>query len=140
MNKYTLIDGSICAVALLVLGSFTNIVVTKSVQGSSCCGIRDDPHLSGWMGDNNWYRSPVVVTFNDSVHSIDYRIDGGNWTNYTKPFTLSTLGIHLLEWIYDSNMSNIFSLEIKIDYTSPFLSNYTDKRLGLFKWQFGVNA
>jgi len=140
MNKYPLIGGSICAVALLVLGSFTNIVVTKSVQGSSCCGIRDDPHLSGWMGDNNWYRSPVVVTFNDSVHSIDYRIDGGNWTNYTKPFTLSTEGIHLLEWTCDSNMSNIFSIKIKIDRIKPLITLFKVKRVGFLEWQITINA
>ena len=132
-----LIVGSIIVVIVL---SFSNVVVTKNVQGSSYSCMHYGPDVSGTLGDNGWYVSSVVVTFNDSLHSIDYRIDGGNWINYTGPFSLSTEGIHLLEWTYDSHMSNVSSITIKIDRTPPLVTQAYAKRVGLLKWQIIINA
>jgi hypothetical protein len=140
MNKYPLIGVCICAVVLLVLGSLSNVVGIESAQSCGCDDPPCWPIISGYMGWNNWYVSPVTVAFNGSLHQIHYRINGNNWTIYTEPFKMKTQGIHLLEWTCDSNMSNISSLEIKIDFTEPILSNETVKRIGLIKWQLGINA
>jgi len=139
MDKKPLIVVSLCAVVLLVLGSLSNVVGIENVQGCGCDDPQRWPEISGSMGQNNWYVSYVNVTFNE-IFNIYYRINESNWIIYTEPFTIKTQGIHLLEWANDTNSSNIYSLEIKIDWSSPLLSNYTSKRIGLFKWQFGVNA
>ena len=140
MDKKPLIVVSICAVVLLVLASLSNVVGVESVNNCNCNDPPCWPDLSGTMGENNWYISVVKVMFNGTLNEICYRINGTDWINYSEPFTLKTQGIHTLEWACDSNTSNISSLEIKIDWTRPFLSNYTSKRIGLFKWQLSVNA
>ena len=117
------------------------IGVTKNVQGCDCDDPPCWPELSGEMGDNNWYVSFVVfVTFNGTFDCIYYRINGNDWINYTAPFKLIQDGIHLLEWTCDCNMSNIYSKEIKKDSGSPYFSDGKVKWLGLFKWQFSLNA
>jgi len=126
MDKNPLIGVSICAVVLLVLGSFTNVVGIESSQGCGCGDPPCWPVLSGTMGDNNWYVSSVSVWFNGSYNGISYRIDGGSWQTYTEEFSLTVDGIHLLEWTCDYNMSNIYSVKIKIDRTIPLIAlNYT---------------
>ena len=140
MNKYPLSGVSICAVVLLVLGSLSNVVGTEYMNS---CNYNDPPcwpELSGVMGWNNWFTTNVKVTFNGTIDELLYRINGSNWINYHEPFIMKTQGIHLLEWTSDSNMSNFSSLEIKIDYKPPILSNYTVKQIGIFKWQFDINA
>jgi hypothetical protein len=159
MQKDTLIVVSLCAVILLVLGSLSNCLRVETVQGCDC----DDPpcwvELSGVMGNNNWYVSDVYVGFNGSFYEINYRIDGGSWQTYTAPFSLTTEGIHLFEWYCDDNMSNIGSIEIKIDKTAPLISiNYSiwrkywkgylytyniealDKMSGMNRTEFFVNG
>jgi hypothetical protein len=140
MNKYPLIGVSICAVVLLILGSLSNVVGIENVKSCNCCDPPCWPELSGTMGDNDWYVSSVGVWFNGSSSRIDYRIDGGNWTVYTAPFALTTEGRHLLEWMCDGNISDIYSIEIKIDTTPPRITETPQKRIGLFQWQFSVNA
>jgi hypothetical protein len=127
-------------VVLLVVGSLSNVVGVENPQG---CGCGDPPcwvELSGTMGDNNWYVSSVFVGFNGSFYEINYRIDGGGWQTYTAPFGLTSNGIHLVEWYCDDNMSNIGSVEIKIDKTAPFITGSKQERIGLFIWQISVNA
>ncbi len=125
-------------VLVLFVGTFSPLI--ENVHGCDCSDPPCWPELSGKMGWNNWYVSKVIVTFYGTVDELFYRINGSDWIEYTEPFTMKTEGIHLLEWTYDSNTSNISSLEIKIDWIPPFLSNYSSKRIGLFKWQLGVNA
>ena len=140
MVKKPLIGVSICAVVLLVLGSLSNVGGIENVKGCDCGDPPCWPELSGIMGDNNWYVSIVVVTFKGTLNYTSYRINGSNWINYEVPFTLISQGIHLLEWTCDSNMSNISSIEIKIDWYPPILSNMTYKWIGLFKCQYNINA
>jgi hypothetical protein len=92
------------------------------------------------MGEDNWYVSYVTVTFKGTINSTFYRINGGNWIQYSEPFELISQGIHLLEWTCDSNLSDIYSVEIKIDTATPTFSQYKVRWIGLFKWQFSVNA
>src|SRR5207249_2979356 len=58
--------------------------------------------LSGTPGSNGWFVSAVTVYLNatdatSGVSNITYRIDGGNWTAYSGPFTLAD-GVHLIEY------------------------------------------
>jgi hypothetical protein len=140
MDKKPLIGVSILAVVLLVMSSLSNVVGSENTESCGCGDPPCWPELSGEMGWNNWYVTKVKVTFNGIVDELLYRINVSNWIDYTEPFIMKTEGIHLLEWTCDSNMSNISSLEIKIDFTEPILSNETVKRIGLFKWLFSVNA
>jgi hypothetical protein len=140
VDKIPLILLSICAVVLLVLGSLTNVVGIENVQSCNCGDPPCWPEISGTMGDNNWYVSDVVITFNGTLNYTYYRINGGNWTEYKTPFTLWMNGIHLLEWTCDSNISNIYSVKIKIDTITPQMSYPILKRIGLFTWQYSINV
>src|SRR5439155_146259 len=58
--------------------------------------------LSGIPGHSPWYVSGVTVYLNASdttsgVAGLVYRVDGGNWTAYSGPFTLAD-GVHLIEY------------------------------------------
>jgi len=122
MDKKPLIGVSICAVVLLVLGSLSNVVKSENVQSCDCDDPPCWPELKGTMGDNNWYISGVSVRFDGSASSVAFRIDGGSWLTYTAEFSINTDGIHLFEWACDFNMSNIGSVEIKIDRTKPLVA------------------
>jgi hypothetical protein len=127
--------------AIIALFIFINIIpLIENVQSYKCSDPPCWPEISGAMGENNWYIFVVNVSFNGTYDFIYYRIDGADWINYTKPFILVTNGIHLLEWTCDSNMSDIYSVEIKIDMSSPIILSLERKRIGLFTWQINVNA
>jgi hypothetical protein len=50
------------------------------------------------------YGQPVEVELNGAdgdgsgVVATEYRLDGGEWTEYTEPFTVSAIGLHRLEY------------------------------------------
>jgi len=138
IRRWLAVGVSICAIDFLVLSPSSNVTGIESKQ--SCGNPPCWPELSGEIGWNNWYVTKVQVTFNGTVNELLYRINGNNWTKYSEPFIIKTEGIHLLEWTWDSGMSNVSSLEIKIDLSPPVLSNETVRRIGLFKWQFDINA
>ena len=87
--------------------------------------------LSGTVGENNWYRSAVQITFSaidnsggSGVSQTKYQIDAntGTWLIYTAPFSISTNDIHTV--YYKSvdaagNWETEKSTTFKIDYTSP---------------------
>ena len=54
--------------------------------------------LSGTLGNNEWFTSPVQVVLGGSgtVATIRYRLDGGAWTAYSGPFVVPD-GEHLIE-------------------------------------------
>lgn len=131
------------SVEAILFALFIGIPACSLIENIQSCDYGNPPcwpELTGTMGDNNWYVSNVGVTFNGTYNYIYYRINGWDWVNYTMPFSLKTQGIHLLEWTCDSNMSNIYSMEIKIDQTPPFIIEAKQERIGLFMWQFSVNA
>ncbi len=129
MDKHPLIGVSLCAVVLLVLGSFTNTWRIENVQGCDCNNPPCDVILSGVMGYNNWYITDVHVGFNTSSYNIYYRLNGGSWQTYTAPFAITIEGLTLFEWKCDYDSSEIYSIEIKIDKTPPLVSvDYTWER------------
>ncbi len=84
------------------------------------------------VGDNGWYVSNVSIELiavdNDSgINYTKYRIDGGNWQNYTETFTISQEGVYIIEYYSVDNASNqelMKYVTIKIDKTPPTLSYY----------------
>jgi hypothetical protein len=52
--------------------------------------------VSGMKGSGGWYVSSVVVTLTAQLDanevSMEYRLDGGQWIEYTDPFTVSAQG------------------------------------------------
>jgi hypothetical protein len=96
------------------------------------------PEFNSTLGTNGWYVRPVIVTFVGDLNDTMYRINNSGWIEYTNPFILNSQGIHVLEW--RCNSSATYSVEIKIDWLPPNVTNFSHKRLGLFKWQFAVDV
>jgi hypothetical protein len=82
--------------------------------------------LSGTVGNEGWYRSPVIMALAASdlasgVAGIEYRIDGGAWTAYAAPFSLSD-GVHTVQYRsadLAGNVETSNSLAVKIDTVAP---------------------
>ena len=82
--------------------------------------------LSGIPGHSPWYVSGVTVYLNASdttsgVAGLVYRVDGGNWTAYSGPFTLAD-GVHLIEY-YATDVAGLVELTksrtVSIDTVPP---------------------
>lgn len=86
-------------------------------------------------GKNGWYQTDVSVELsaNDDlsgVSSTQYRLNGGEWQEYTRPIKLTADGIHTLEYRSQDvkgNVESVESLEVKIDKTAPALTVSVDK-------------
>ena len=80
-------------------------------------------------GENGWYTTPVEVTLaatdnagGSGVETTLYAIDGGDFTAYEEPFTVSGDGQHEVEFRSrdaEGNLEATKSMEIKIDGTPP---------------------
>jgi hypothetical protein len=78
-------------------------------------------------GDNGWYVTPVTVTLSatDDISGVartEYLLDGGDWVEYTGPFTLDEDGAHTLVYRSVDEAGNVEasqSLELPIDATPP---------------------
>lgn len=107
----------------------TIIATVKSVDNippvTSCL-------LDGLEGDNEWFRSGVIVTLSaeDNVNGVgikstEYSFDGNNWNIYTSPFSISDDGIITLYYrsIDDGdNVEEARSVVVKIDTAAPVIS------------------
>ena len=67
----------------------------------------EPPAVSGALtppagnASNGWYTTPVQFTLTSTGFSAatrQYRLDGGDWTNYASPLTVSALGRHTIEY------------------------------------------
>jgi hypothetical protein len=60
--------------------------------------------ISGEVGDNGWYRSPVTVTLTGQtaeggpVDYSEYSLDGVTWERYTAPFAVAQEGLTVLAY------------------------------------------
>src|SRR2546426_2505493 len=98
-------------------------------------------NLSGTSGHSPWYVSSVTVYLNatdatSGVASLVYRVDGGNWTTYTSPFTLAD-GVHLLEY-YATDVAGLVestkSRTVSIDTVPPTTTAALSGTLGANGW------
>jgi len=99
--------------------------------------------LTGTLGENGWYVSTVTVNLTavdingSGVGAIYYKIDDGNWTEYTGAFDITADGIHTLYYYAVDNLGNTEtekSETIKIDKTLPTLSYNITGTLGENGW------
>ncbi len=82
-------------------------------------------HIMGPMGQNGWYIGTVSITIHPpELGPVYYRIDNGDWTQYSTPIIIDSDGVHTLYcyYIIDGNQSEIFSISFKIDKTPPFVN------------------
>ncbi len=89
-------------------------------------------------GENGWFTTPVEVTLaatdnegGSGVESTLYAIDGGDFTDYEEPFTVSGDGEHEVEFRStdaEGNLEATKSLAIKIDGTPPETEATVDGR------------
>ncbi|RCW51686.1 immunoglobulin-like domain-containing protein [Paenibacillus prosopidis] len=80
-------------------------------------------------GANGWYTSDVKLTLTaedgdegEGVELTEYRLNGGEWTAYTEPVTLSEEGKTIIDYRSADKAGNVEeakSLEVKIDLTAP---------------------
>ncbi len=83
--------------------------------------------LSGTLGLNHWYTSDVVATFTatddmSGIEKTEYSLNGGEWTVYVQPLTLSDEGTTEIKYRSTDKQGNQESEKteiIKIDTTAP---------------------
>lgn len=88
--------------------------------------------LAGTLGDNGWYRSDVTVSLSavdnpggSGVQDTRIDADGGGFSLYTAPVTVSGDGTHTVTYLSSDNAGNAEapqSVTIMIDATSPEIS------------------
>lgn len=96
--------------------------------------------LSGTMGNNNWYTSNVQITLSatddySGVDAIYYRLDGQSQQTYTAPITVSTDGVHSIEYWAVDNVGNIEAPKeesFRIDKTAPHVLKITKPTGGIY--------
>lgn len=81
------------------------------------------PIFNGTLGWNNWYISPVEVSFvYDPLEVAEIWYNYKGWHNYTEPFLIDEEGVITVEfyWIdYEGVQSPVQSFILKIDQTPP---------------------
>ncbi len=78
-------------------------------------------------GEQGWYASPVQVTLSaedegEGVETTEYRVDGGDWAEYTEPFAVGGDGVRTVQYrSIDAagNTESPKSLELRIDESAP---------------------
>ena len=78
-------------------------------------------------GEDGWYTSPVGVTLTatdaeSEVAETSYRIDGGAWTPYSAPFTVSADGEHQVSYYSADDQGNEEepkSFDLALDQAAP---------------------
>jgi hypothetical protein len=149
MDKKPLIGVSILAVVLLVLGSLSSVGGNQTVISSnSNTGISksnlDGIVINGTMGENGWYVSYVLVSFDFPVNHTYFKINDGSWQEWLGPPIIVTIdGLYNVSAYYvdiEGNQSPMYYASFKIDQTIPMLYILTMIRAGIFKWKLQANA
>jgi hypothetical protein len=106
--------------------------------------------LAGTMGNNNWYTSCVTTTLQatDPVSGVDaifFKLDSGNWTEYTLPVEVCTDGQHTINYYAVDNAGNEETpktVSFKIDKTAPVFTDYTFTAQNALKnkWKCAANV
>lgn len=98
--------------------------------------------IDGTAGSADWYRSPVTVTLTatdsgSGVESIHVQVDGGGWSLYQSPVTISSEGRHTVEYYardVAGNEGAVQSLALGIDTLPPTTAPTVSGTLGGDGW------
>lgn len=90
-------------------------------------------NLSGTIGYNGWYKTPVQVTLAATDNTVGvrytyYKIDDGDWNLYTGPFTVSGEKIRILRYMSVDMVENWEApkeFQIMVDTVAPTLGDLT---------------
>ena len=100
--------------------------ITHSVAVNDITPPVTSVSLSGTIGKLGWYISPVNVTISAvdpvGISWTRYRIDSGNWLNYSSKVVISADGIHLFEFRSQDTYGNTEvarKMNIMIDCIAP---------------------
>ena len=97
--------------------------------------------IQGTIGANNWYISPVTISF-ELEATFFVKIDQGAWFEYTIPIVIDTDGCHTVWWYYVDPLGTpdpIQNVTFKMDTTPPTITIILH-RIGLFKIGVSANA
>jgi len=100
-------------------------------------------NISGRMGDNGWYISNVLVSFDFPVNHTYFKINDGSWQEWLSPIIITIDGLHNVSAYYvdnEGNQSPMYYATFKIDKTSPVITEFNLIRVGFFKWAFKANV
>ncbi len=96
------------------------VIVTQDLAPLTTCNLEP----SSPNGNNGWYITDVMVSFEaideDGVKATYYRINGGQWKEYTKPLILDEDGIYTIEYYSIDNLGlkeDSKTIVIRIDKT-----------------------
>jgi len=86
--------------------------------------------LSGTHGSNSWYTTAVSATISatdsgSGVSAIYYSLDSSSWATYSSPLSVSTDGVHILQYYAVDNIGNgeaTRSVTFNIDRSAPVTS------------------
>ncbi len=99
-----------------------------------------DSSVSGAMGMNDWYVSDIQVSASASdlgsgLYMLEVSTDGGAWTGYSSPITLSD-GVHAIQFRATDNAGNVSesTQTIKVDTVTPTLNLSVNGIAGLNGW------
>jgi hypothetical protein len=92
--------------------------------------------IEGEIGENNWYISPVIITFTpyDNLSGINntiYTINNETQMQYTNPFTIEDSGEYHLEYYSTDNAGNKENhqtLQFRINREKPIVSLENPKK------------
>lgn len=104
--------------------------------------------LGGTPGGQGWYRSRVTVALtaadsHSGVQQIQVRTDGGAWTAYASPFTISSEGSHTVEHYATDvagNTESVVSLTFRIDSLAPITAYSLSGTLGALGWYVSLTT
>ena len=146
MKKYTQMRRKVC-IGLVVLSlGLTLVPLTGSLpietKESMLTNRSDGIVISGMMGENGWYISPVVIVLNYSgePNHTYWKLDNGAWQEYTVPICIDMEGEHMIWFLVYTQEGNVtFNASFKIDQTLPEISLLKEKT-GFGQMKFVANV
>ena len=93
--------------------------------------------VDGHRANQTWHQGPVSVSFEvtslySALNSTQYRINDGNWSEYTHPFNLSISGEHVLQY-RSSNVGGMVeplkTATVRVDSIPPRIQAFSVKNL-----------
>lgn len=96
-----------------------------------------EPTLSVTVDESNNKAITVSVDFPTDAYKKEYRIDGGAWTEYTAPITLtenSTIEARAIDTAGNETISSLLEVDVQAIKLKWLLDNYTTATTDDFAW------